>query len=383
MNRLALTVVVCVLVSGVQSVPKTKTEIDIPKTRAAVIPNPQRTFGKCNLGDLVVSKVPFSGNSTVGYPDTGITPRDVLNHIVRSLPLSKIQSALTTPLSHVDGRSSNPVMSVVGADAGQFLLLLGSLEDILDRPLNDMQVASMLSDFILISPKAKFNFQTDTLALNRLCRTMKFCFPEYRIDRPPVNMIMALRKELLKSENQGCAFFAHILANPKDYGIRQGLTESFLTAFYNLLWGFPINKLGTQAMAIIHSRINLVVLEGAHTERGMLQIRTSECSPNYIPMLVPEIDGISLFLEYPNVAEYNLIKLAEFGASEGAKWTLFGPQEGHAKQDILDAMISLSEKSFAVAQANNRGRTPIFSIEWPSECCATEKLPDPSLGGKK
>ncbi len=62
---------------------------------------------------------------------------------------------------------------------------------------------------------------------------------------------------------QGCAYFAHVLQNPKEYGVRQGLTESFITAFYNLLWGFPINKLGTQAMAIIHSRINLVVLEAS------------------------------------------------------------------------------------------------------------------------
>jgi hypothetical protein len=54
--------------------------------------------------------------------------QQVLNHVLTSLPHIQYASMPLTSFQNVDGRTSRPVVSTLGGDAGEFLLALSAFE---------------------------------------------------------------------------------------------------------------------------------------------------------------------------------------------------------------------------------------------------------------
>eukprot|EP00298_Acanthocystis_sp_HF-20_P014297 c20713_g1_i1.p1 GENE.c20713_g1_i1~~c20713_g1_i1.p1 ORF type:complete len:370 (+),score=111.41 c20713_g1_i1:64-1173(+) len=321
----------------------------------------------CDLSNLQVTELveyKYDGEQVFRI-GSGITARDVLNHIVNGYPRISYQSIYMTPLMSVDGRISQPVMSVIGAEAGELLFGMNIFEKITGIQLTEMQVASLLSDYVLTLNRPKFNFQIDSFVLENLCRTLKFCMPENRLDNPSPQLISTLRKELIKPENQGCAHFSHLIKNSELFQTRKGLTETFIVSFFNLLWQVPLNRIGRGGMRIIQSKLNLIIFEGAHLERGLVHIKTSDCSPHYIPMMVPEIGKMSLFLQYDDVARFIRLEMIDFLTDAAAKWSI--PTNGFS--GAFQLMEDISLKQYQTAIQLDQGKTPTFSINWPASCC--------------
>eukprot|EP00300_Choanocystis_sp_HF-7_P027394 c32495_g1_i1.p1 GENE.c32495_g1_i1~~c32495_g1_i1.p1 ORF type:complete len:431 (+),score=48.64 c32495_g1_i1:39-1331(+) len=301
-----------------------------------------------------------------------LTASDVLHHLLSTLRLTQFAKVPETPFSNIDGRINHPVLGTMGGDAGEFILALNAYEQVMQRELSEFQVATLLSDFLTSVNKGRFYLQTDQMALLNLCRTIKFCLPSNRLDNPPLDMIPTLRKELLKPENLGCSHIRHLLQMPEEFSTRPELTQGFIKAFFNLLWGVPINSLPPDTLAFIQSRLKLQILSGPHTEGAVLRVLSDACSNDFIPMIVPEFGKVSVAVYHVGAATQLRASVGKFLQEQAAKmhfvWNKPDGSQASATE-FATKMNDIAEAQFRVAVGLDEGKTPVFSINYPGSCC--------------
>lgn len=169
------------------------------------------------------------------------------------------------------------------------------------------------------------------------------------------------------------------------------LVESFIIAFFNLLWGVPVNRMGRRALWLARSRLKLLVLEGKHEEQAALHISASHCPGASVPMLTPFMPPTSLSLVYTDVADYARLLTGRWIADTMVKWGTYRPQVGTAvgltggSEEVEQMNIrhllatTMTEhlnkeaiRHYQVSAALDAARTPVFHIKWPSACCGVQ-----------
>jgi len=302
---------------------------------------------------------------------------DVLNYVLLTLPLTQFAKVPETPFSNVDGRINHPVLGAMGGDAGEFILALNAFETVLDKPLTEFQVASMFSDYLLHVNKNQFLLQTDMMALTTLCRSIKFCLPNDRVDMPTMEMIPVLRKELLKADHLGCSHLKHIVQDPAGFHTRRELVMMFLTSYYNLLWGVPINTMAAPVKMLARSKLKLQVLNGPHTEGAVVHVNTTHCSERFVPMLLPEYGKVSVGISHVDAARQLRKATATFLNDQAKKMGFSHPEQtdGYFERELLFRMNDIADRQFDKAREMDGGMTPVYTLKYPPECCMGKPLP--------
>ena len=276
-----------------------------------------------------------------------------------------------TSFANVDGRMNAPILGAMGSDSGEFIVALSAFESTSGIELSSFQVSSLLTDFLLQSDKPTFIFQTDAQALGRLCASHRLCPPQ-TLDRVPSSMQTDILDALTRAENHGCSHFKHLVTSPETFGVRATLVHHFLAAFFRLLWGSNENPLDLHAYIRVKSKLRLMVLQGSHTEGALLNIYTSSCSPELIPMLVPEISSwtSSVMMHHVDAAVLLRRYFAGFLVSEAKKMNLQS-SEVMDTELLLVRMNALADQQYKAALAIDSGKTPVYALHYPGVCCGS------------
>ena len=144
-------------------------------------------------------------------------------------------------LSDSDGRHTEPVVCSPGGLIGEFVIFLSSVEEVMEVELSQEQVSNFLLNYLnhgLNSPAMVYSNLT-SLALERLNELAAEGLPsEYEA------AVRLLLDFLLNPENSVHRTSVSLLiGNPENFGIRYGLVENFLYAFFSVFMAKEDNHL--------------------------------------------------------------------------------------------------------------------------------------------
>ena len=136
-------------------------------------------------------------------------------------------------LSDSDGRHTEPVMCSPGGQIGEFLLLLSSVEEVLEIELSQDQVTAYLYHYLMhgMNASALVYANLNSTALEKFNELIAEGLPqEYEESQ------RLLIDFLLNPENSVPRTSLTIMwNNPESFGIRYGLAEYFLYSFFSIL----------------------------------------------------------------------------------------------------------------------------------------------------
>jgi len=251
-------------------------------------------------------------------PDDGsrLTLMEIEQHVGDTFEVKWVRMAglLLQGRHHcVDGRDDSGVVGTPGGDAGEFLTLLASTEAELGRELAHDEVGRIFHH--VLDAFGAFYIHTDVTAADALVHALR---DDPRVadaladvqgieairrflGSPPVSVRAAVLEHLIAPAHQGCGHLKLVLTKPDEYGVRRGLTESFLRHFFESRWNGA-------------DECEHVVLAGDHDEKGVLVVRIdSEIFPfTQIPLVSPMCHNSQMFVSHPQVASYYRGQLAEF-----------------------------------------------------------------------
>lgn len=238
-----------------------------------------------------------------------------LEEALRETPPRHVRAAsllLFGSESCVDGREEHAVLGTPGGDAGELLLALATVEDLIGRALQDREVASLFDAYT--KGFGRFYFHTDDDALDRLrvdlsgdSRFRELALADRAdavadlVSHPPPELRDALIEHLLKPENVGCGHLRLILTDPRAYGVRLELARTLGRVAFEHLWDEP-------------DTVELVVLTGHHEEEAVVNVslgREVHAFTN-VPAIPPRIAGHSVFVNHPEVAAFVRREHAKF-----------------------------------------------------------------------
>jgi rhodanese-related sulfurtransferase len=220
--------------------------------------------------------------------------------------------------SCVDGRDSAGVIGTPGGDAGELLLALAAIERAEGKQFSTADVEGLLLD--TIDTFGRFYMHSDLAALDDIIAAYR---KDPRIaphvvgidsaadwitfhQRPPEAARDAVLEYLVRPDNMGCGHLR--LAMTEDsYHVRRELTRSFLSAFHRLRWsGAP--------------ELEWIVLGGAHAEGAVVNITVEGALHSYtrIPLVSPNVGGVQMFVNHPQVTSYLRRELAASLCEAGA-----------------------------------------------------------------
>ncbi len=213
--------------------------------------------------------------------------------------------------SCVDGRDSAGVIGTPGGDAGELLLALAAIERAESKQFSPAEVERVLLDHI--DTFGRFYMHSDIGAMNRLI------IEGYRQDpriaphvtaldsaadwrafhlRPPEALRDAVLEHVVQPEVMGCGHLRFAMT-VDSYHVRRELSRAFLVAFHRLRWsGAP--------------ELEWVVLGGAHTEGAVVNITVEGSLHSYtrVPLVSPNVGGVQMFVNHPQVTSFLRRELA-------------------------------------------------------------------------
>ncbi len=184
-------------------------------------------------------------------------------------------------------------------------------------------------------------------------------------------MIPILRAELIRPESLGCSHIKHLLQDPASFKIRGQLVEGFVVAFFNLMWGVPVNTIAPPALALARNKVKLQVMHGPHTEGAILHVDSSACSPNFVPMIVPEFQKVSIGVSHSDAVRQLREISARFLNDQAKKIgiTHAATTDAEYEAKLHESMDKLAATQFLQAQLMDKGKTPVYTLKYPPECC--------------
>lgn len=208
-------------------------------------------------------------------------------------------------VSCIDGRTDSPVLGTPGGDAGELVLSLAALEEVLGRPVTSAWIATIFDRYV--QAFGRFYLHTDDHALHRLAEDLRadprFAQVMTRVGSheelagllraPPAALEEPLLEHLTRAEHVGCGHLRLMMQSPARYGMREGIVEDVLRAAFRRGWDRP-------------ELIELARLEGRHEERGVLEVRIDHevHAHTRVPMLAPREGARELFVLHPEVADF-------------------------------------------------------------------------------
>lgn len=216
-------------------------------------------------------------------------------------------------VSCVDGRDDSGVVGSPGGDVGELLVGLRALEKMLRRDLTDAEIATLLAR--RLDAFGRCYMHTDVDASNKTMQAVRsdarFAGQSVGLDEPlawrkflaapPRDVQDALLEHALRPEHVGCGHLRLALLRPGEYDVREGLVTALLRSFHRQRWeGTP--------------ELEVVALGGGHTERAVLNVRTSGPLMPFsrIPLVSPSVGGAQVFVYHPRVTSYLRKQLARF-----------------------------------------------------------------------
>jgi rhodanese-related sulfurtransferase len=221
--------------------------------------------------------------------------------------------------SCVDGRDSAGVIGTPGGDAGELLLALAAVEKLAGKRFTEPEVEAVLLQHI--DSFGRFYMHTDVASMNKLItegyrkddRLAKHVpivdspaeqWREFHA-RPPANLRAAVLEHVTNPDVMGCGHLKFAMTVP-EYQVRPELARAYLEAFHRLRWaGAP--------------ELDWVVLGGAHTEAAVANITVEGALHSYtrIPLVSPNVGGVQMFVNHPQVTSYVRRELAAMLCEQG------------------------------------------------------------------
>ncbi len=230
-------------------------------------------------------------------------------HVGDPSTLRKVRMAaflMQSKTSCVDGRDDHGVVGSPGGDAGEFVLALAAVEALTGRTIDDAAVERLLGG--AFDTFGRFYMHTDLGAINRFIAAMR-ADPALEGALPPRDAAPALWRRwnaappaefrgrivehLIRPEHTGCGHLRLILENGEAYGVRRGLADAFLRAFFRLRWAGAVEA-------------EYVILGGGHQEGAVVNVTVEgEIWPfTRIPLVSPMCGGVQIFVNHPQVVAY-------------------------------------------------------------------------------
>lgn len=208
--------------------------------------------------------------------------------------------------SCVDGRDDHGVVGTPGGDSGEFLLALGAVERVTGRPLPDAALPGLLARYV--EAFGHFYLHSDVGALNRYIARMRADprIPEAALPArtdppqawrrftagPPEAVRPFVLEHLVHPDSVGCGHLKFMLTKSEAYGVRAGLVEGFLRAYFTSRWNGLIE-------------LEFVPLGGGHREGAVVAVHLDDVQPyTQVPLVSPNVLGLQMFVSHPEVTAY-------------------------------------------------------------------------------
>jgi rhodanese-related sulfurtransferase len=236
-------------------------------------------------------------------------------------PLTALRAALDRPdgivmtraasllgsntVSCIDGRTAGPVLGTPGGDAGELVLSLAALEEVLGHPVTTAWITDLFDRYV--AAFGRFYLHTDEHALHRLADDLRgdarfasasshWHSPEDIsgfLRAPPDALEEPLLEHLTRAEHVGCGHLRLMMQSPARYGVREGLVQDVLRAALRRSWARP-------------ELLEFARLEGEHEERGVLEVRVEHevHAHTLVPMVTPHVGARELFVLHPQVIDF-------------------------------------------------------------------------------
>jgi hypothetical protein len=153
--------------------------------------------------------------------------------------------------------------------------------------------------------------------------------------RPPTAARDAVLEYLVRPDGMGCGHL-RVAMTEGAYHVRPELTRAFIQAFHRLRWsGAP--------------ELEWIVLGGAHDEGAVVNITVEGALHSYtrIPLVSPNVGGVQMFVNHPQVTSYLRRELAaslcEAGASSLTDTALMGEIEHLGSLQATQTLVRLAK----------------------------------------
>jgi rhodanese-related sulfurtransferase len=245
-----------------------------------------------------------------------VTAEEIERHVGDPLAVRwiKLPALLVRGLiSCVDGRDDSGVIGSPGGDAGELLVGLRALENLMRRELSESDVDTLMARRNDVF--GRFYMHTDMTAVNAAIKVLR---ADRRFDQalvgvtdplewrefwasPPPQVQSAMLDMALDPAHIGCGHLRLELTKPQDYATREPLVRSVLRCFHRHRWEG-------------HPDMELVPLAGGHTERAVVNVRLAGPLQPFsrIPLVSPAVGAAQVFVHHPRITSYLRRQLASF-----------------------------------------------------------------------
>jgi len=253
---------------------------------------------------------------------TGLTSQDISTAIGNPLMITWA-SVLYHHFSDWEGRTSAQVMGLPGGDIGEFINAMDAYEEITLTTSRDSDCERLLRSYLDVTQKISFYMSTDTGAVTQLATAVDIANLDLR-EPPDASATSKLLDALVLPENQGCGVIKNMLMKPEDFGLRNGLVQCVIQAFFSILWDVSSPE---------SQKLRLVELDGTEAEQAVVIVKTSsECTDQGIaPLVQPNINGNQMFVVHEAAADVYRAELCKFFSTQSEKVS------AATMQDIMDA----------------------------------------------
>lgn len=283
----------------------------------------------------------------------------------RALRWRKLAALLVNGrLSCVDGRDDSGVIGTPGGDSGEFLLALGALERVTNRPLEDGALRKLL--LRRLDSFGRFYFHTDVAAGDRLIASMR---SDRRLDEalaglseplewrrfmasPPENVQDIILEHMVIPDHIGCGHLRLALLHSDRYGIRPALIQSFLREFMRSQWSG-------------HDDNEIAVLPGGHAEGAVVNVVMSDGIELFstIPLISPMTGGTQMFVNHPQVSGFLRSQLGRFFTRQSDVCNLSIGRE----RELAASIDALGHNQLGHTLANLAAGLPIFEVSFDGD----------------
>lgn len=285
---------------------------------------------------------------------------DISNHVgdPRSVRWIKVAAfMLNGRLSCVDGRDHVGVVGSPGGDAGEFVLALAAVEQVIGRALSQEEVKKLLRR--RLDTFGHFAFHTDTAAGNRSIAAIRadprtsasvanisdpLQFRQF-FNQPPLEIRDALAEIMVKPEHTGCGHLRLAMQHSAKWGVRDGLTQNVLSEALKLRWA------GVE-------ELEFTPLSGTHSEGAVLNIRVSGHLDAYsrVPLVSPSIGGHQMFINHPDVTRFLRGQMAQWLALNEDLFTV------PTVAALFDAMQRLHDQQLGATLGELAAGLPVYDV---------------------
>ncbi len=215
--------------------------------------------------------------------------------------------------SCVDGRDDHGVIGTPGGDTGEFALALAAYEAVTGVVLEQPQIDALLRAWL--DTFGRFYLHNDTPTVNALIPTLradprltKTLEPlsqpmQWRnfLRQPPMEARAPLLEHYTTPAAMGCGHLKLMTLHPERYGVRPGLVPQVMSAFWRTRWSGAVEP-------------EYVILGGSHGEGAVVSVTLDEelWTFSKVPLLSPNVDGVQMFVNHPQVARQLRAHVAEF-----------------------------------------------------------------------